>query len=112
MDHDVDRLDIALLQCNGFTPIDRSTALKSRSTTLKTSSKPLILHRQNETWQEIRAVKLLPSVTARILAEFNHPFFLKRNSKNIYRTKDRTRTKNMNRTGTLKTQNHTPTELG
>ena len=43
----------------------------STSTTLKTSSKPLILHRQNETWQEIRAVKLLPSVTARILADFS-----------------------------------------
>ena len=43
-------------------------ALNSGSTTLKTSSKPLILHRQNGTWQEIRAIKLLPSVTARILA--------------------------------------------
>ena len=32
--------------------MDWSTALKSRSTTTKTSSKPLILHRQNETWQE------------------------------------------------------------
>ena len=45
--------------------------LKSRSTTLKISSKPLILRRQNETWQEIRAVKLLPSVTARILADIH-----------------------------------------
>jgi len=43
-------------------------ALKLRFITLKTSSKPLILHRQNRTWQKIRAVKLLPSVTARILA--------------------------------------------
>src|SRR3984885_5706339 len=48
-------------------------ALKSRSITLKTSSKPLILHRQNRTWQKIRAVKLLPSVTARILADKIYP---------------------------------------
>jgi len=39
-------------------------ALKSRSITLKISFKLLILHRQNETWQEIWAVKLLLSVTA------------------------------------------------
>ena len=32
------------------------------------SSKPLILHWQNETWQKIRTVKLLPRVTVRILS--------------------------------------------
>ena len=52
----------------GFTLINWSTALKSRSTTLKISSKPLISHRQNRTWQKIRTVKLLPSVTVRILS--------------------------------------------
>jgi len=60
----------AWLNCDAVAlPINWYIALKSRSTTLKTSSKPLILHRQNRTWQKIRAVKLLPSVTARILAE-------------------------------------------
>ena len=45
------------------TPIlGRNLALKSRYITLKTSSKPLILHQQNRTWQKIRTVKLLPRV--------------------------------------------------
>ena len=57
--------------------INWSTALKSRSITLKTSSKPLILHRQNGTWQKIRTVKLLPSVTVRILAAAYGPIHVR-----------------------------------
>jgi len=80
MQHHAKDHNITSLQYNRSIPINWSTALKFRSITLKTSFKPLILHQQNETWQEkVTAKSYCPDPVRHclILVDTYFPSYLK-----------------------------------